>query len=105
MYDLLTGLPNRNMLQYQLKKSLAALERKQGQVAVLFLDLDDLREQLSIAWGMLMAISCLSRQPDGFAPVFAKRIWLVGLVSDGKCRRCSMISDVGDYPAQVAQKS
>lgn len=44
MYDLLTGLPNRNMLQYQLKKNLAALERSKSQVAVLFLDLDDFKK-------------------------------------------------------------
>jgi len=44
MFDLLTGLPNRNMLQFQLKKCLAALERQRGTVAVLFLDLDDFKK-------------------------------------------------------------
>jgi len=44
MYDLLTGLPNRNMLNYQLRKSLANIERHQGGVAVLFLDLDDFKK-------------------------------------------------------------
>jgi diguanylate cyclase (GGDEF)-like protein len=44
MYDLLTGLPNRNMLNYQLRKSLANLRQNSGGVAVLFLDLDDFKK-------------------------------------------------------------
>ena len=44
MYDLLTGLPNRNMLQFNLKKALQALQTSPGQVAVLFLDLDDFKK-------------------------------------------------------------
>ena len=44
MYDLLTGLPNRNMLNYQLRKSLVNLARHKGGVAVLFLDLDDFKK-------------------------------------------------------------
>jgi diguanylate cyclase (GGDEF)-like protein len=44
MFDLLTGLPNRNMLNYQLRKSLASITRFQGGVAVLFLDLDDFKK-------------------------------------------------------------
>lgn len=43
MYDLLTGLPNRNMLLFQLKKYLAALEKHPGRLAVLFLDLDEFK--------------------------------------------------------------
>lgn len=44
MYDLLTGLPNRNMLQFNLKKALQVLHTSPGQVAVLFLDLDDFKK-------------------------------------------------------------
>ncbi|HBY88274.1 MAG TPA: GGDEF-domain containing protein, partial [Colwellia sp.] len=44
MYDLLTGLPNRNMLNYQLRKSLANIARDKSGVAVLFLDLDDFKK-------------------------------------------------------------
>lgn len=44
MYDLLTGLPNRNMLQYQLKKALAALEEFPAYVGLLFLDLDQFKK-------------------------------------------------------------
>jgi len=44
MYDLLTGLPNRNMLNFQLKKNLASLSRKIDNIAVLFLDLDDFKK-------------------------------------------------------------
>jgi len=43
MYDLLTGLPNRNMLLFQLKKYLAALEKHPSRLAVLFLDLDEFK--------------------------------------------------------------
>ncbi len=44
MFDLLTGLPNRNMLNYQLRKSLANIAHHKGGVAVLFLDLDDFKK-------------------------------------------------------------
>lgn len=44
MYDLLTGLPNRNMLNYQLRKSVARLSRFKRKIAVLFLDLDDFKK-------------------------------------------------------------
>ncbi|WP_182440074.1 bifunctional diguanylate cyclase/phosphodiesterase [Colwellia sp. RSH04] len=44
MFDLLTGLPNRNMLNYQLRKSIANIGRYKGGVAVLFLDLDDFKK-------------------------------------------------------------
>lgn len=44
MYDLLTGLPNRNMLHYQLRKSLLGLHRANEHLAVLFLDLDDFKK-------------------------------------------------------------
>ena len=44
MYDLLTGLPNRNMLNYQLRKSIVNIGRYGGGVAVLFLDLDDFKK-------------------------------------------------------------
>jgi diguanylate cyclase (GGDEF)-like protein len=44
MYDLLTGLPNRNMLNYQLRKSVANLSRYEEKLAVLFLDLDDFKK-------------------------------------------------------------
>ncbi|WP_298011373.1 EAL domain-containing protein [uncultured Aquabacterium sp.] len=39
-HDALTGLPNRNMLQEQLKVSLAQAERHDGAMAMMFLDLD-----------------------------------------------------------------
>ncbi|GLX78967.1 hypothetical protein tinsulaeT_23070 [Thalassotalea insulae] len=44
MYDLLTGLPNRNMLNYHLRKSVANIARYKHGVAVLFLDLDDFKK-------------------------------------------------------------
>ena len=44
MYDLLTGLPNRNMLNYQLRKSIGNITRYKNGVAVLFLDLDDFKK-------------------------------------------------------------
>jgi diguanylate cyclase (GGDEF)-like protein len=43
-YDVLTGLPNRNMLNEQLRKSVADLTHVKQKIAVLFLDLDDFRK-------------------------------------------------------------
>jgi diguanylate cyclase (GGDEF)-like protein len=40
MHDPLTGLPNRGLFQDRLEVALARLQRRPGQVAVLFLDLD-----------------------------------------------------------------
>jgi len=44
MYDLLTGLPNRNMLNFQLRKSIANIDTYGHGIAVLFLDLDDFKK-------------------------------------------------------------
>jgi len=44
MYDILTGLPNRNMLNHQLRKSVANLTRSNHGIAILFLDLDDFKK-------------------------------------------------------------
>lgn len=44
MYDLLTGLPNRNMLNFQLRKSIANVNRVSSGIAILFLDLDDFKK-------------------------------------------------------------
>lgn len=40
MFDTLTGLANRNMLQYQIQLALASLAQRPGFVGLLFLDLD-----------------------------------------------------------------
>ncbi len=40
MFDQLTGLGNRNMLQYQLQLALGMLQQQPGWVAIIFLDLD-----------------------------------------------------------------
>ena len=44
MFDALTGLPNRNMLTYQVEKQLAAAARSDDIVALMFLDLDDFKK-------------------------------------------------------------
>jgi diguanylate cyclase (GGDEF)-like protein len=44
MYDRLTGLPNRNMLNYQLKKLLANMTRESNRLTVMFLDFDKFRK-------------------------------------------------------------
>jgi diguanylate cyclase (GGDEF)-like protein len=43
MYDLLTTLPNRNMLQYQLERMLSSQSTEKKFLAVLFVDLDDFK--------------------------------------------------------------
>lgn len=44
MFDTLTGLPNRNMLTYQIEKQLAGTSRDNHIVALMFLDLDDFKK-------------------------------------------------------------
>jgi diguanylate cyclase (GGDEF)-like protein len=44
MYDLLTGQPNRNMLNYQLRKLLDNANRQSQNIGILFLDLDDFKK-------------------------------------------------------------
>ena len=44
MYDILTGLPNRNMLNHQLHKSVANIHDSEHSIAILFLDLDDFKK-------------------------------------------------------------
>ncbi|MGB2741427.1 MAG: EAL domain-containing protein [Cognaticolwellia sp.] len=44
MYDLLTGLPNRNMLNYQLHKLLNNAVHMSSNIGILFLDLDDFKK-------------------------------------------------------------
>ncbi|WP_339725776.1 EAL domain-containing protein [uncultured Paraglaciecola sp.] len=44
MYDRLTGLPNRNMLNHQLKKLLATMKRESNKLTVMFVDFDKFRK-------------------------------------------------------------
>ena len=43
MFDVLTGLPNRNMLMFQIEKEIALAARLQAPLGLLFLDLDDFK--------------------------------------------------------------
>ena len=44
MYDRLTGLPNRNMLNHQLKKMFATMKRRANKLTVMFVDFDKFRK-------------------------------------------------------------
>lgn len=44
MFDVLTGLPNRNMLTFQIEKQLAGSLRDDRLVALMFMDLDDFKK-------------------------------------------------------------
>jgi diguanylate cyclase (GGDEF)-like protein len=44
MFDVLTGLPNRNMLTFQIEKQLAHSARDDRLVALMFMDLDDFKK-------------------------------------------------------------
>ncbi len=44
MFDVLTGLPNRNMLTFQIEKQLAVSIRDERLVALMFMDLDDFKK-------------------------------------------------------------
>jgi diguanylate cyclase (GGDEF)-like protein len=50
LHDALTGLPNRTLLEEQLPQAIAAAERRQRRLAVLFLDVDRFK-QINDAWG------------------------------------------------------
>ncbi|MDC8831842.1 putative bifunctional diguanylate cyclase/phosphodiesterase [Alteromonas gilva] len=44
MFDSLTGLPNRSMMMFQIHKQLAAMQRQQSGMALLFIDLDNFKK-------------------------------------------------------------
>ncbi len=44
MFDSLTGLPNRNMMTFQINKLLASVKREKGGLALLFIDLDNFKK-------------------------------------------------------------
>lgn len=44
MFDNLTGLPNRSMMMFQINKQLAAMQRQQSGMALLFIDLDNFKK-------------------------------------------------------------
>lgn len=44
MFDVLTGLPNRNMLTFQIEQQLARSARDDSYVALMFMDLDDFKK-------------------------------------------------------------
>jgi len=102
MYDLLTGLPNRNMLLFQLKKYLAALERHPGRIAVLFLDLDNFKlvnDTQGHAAGDLLLVEAASRlksciRPHDLASRFGGDEFVLVLPD--------VLSD--EHPAEVANR-
>jgi len=102
MYDLLTGLPNRNMLLFQLKKYLAALERHPGRIAVLFLDLDNFKlvnDTQGHAAGDLLLVEAASRlraciRPSDLASRFGGDEFVLVLTD--------VSSD--EHPAEVANR-
>ncbi|WP_412727654.1 sensor domain-containing phosphodiesterase [Alteromonas sp. D210916BOD_24] len=63
-FDVLTALPNRNLMEEQLKHLLATAKREKTKVAVLFLDLDNFKEvndTLGHDVGDLLLVECAKR--------------------------------------------
>ena len=66
--DLLTGLPNRALFVDRLTQSIARLDREEGAIAVLFLDVDDFKP-INDSWGHVVGDSVLVQLSRGLAPV------------------------------------
>ena len=71
LHDSLTGLPNRAMLAEHLQQALARLERREGSVAILFLDLDNFKivnDSLGHEIGDRLLVSVARRLKDFLRP-------------------------------------
>lgn len=63
-YDVLTGLPNRNLMEVHLKQAIKSADRTQSKVAVMLLDLDnfkDINDTLGHDFGDKLLIECARR--------------------------------------------
>ncbi|MEG3765849.1 sensor domain-containing phosphodiesterase [Alteromonas sp. 14N.309.X.WAT.G.H12] len=63
-YDVLTGLPNRNLMEVHLKQAIKMADRAQSKVAVMLLDLDnfkDINDTLGHDFGDKLLIECARR--------------------------------------------
>jgi diguanylate cyclase (GGDEF)-like protein len=90
-YDLLTGLPNRLLLQERAKQAFAMARRKNRPVAVIFLDLNDFKE-INDHFGHAAGDECLRivaqrltesvRETDTVARIGGDEFVWVGVVGD-----------------------
>jgi PAS domain S-box-containing protein len=79
-HDPLTGLPNRALFVDRLEQARVRSARRQGNVAVLFVDLDNFK-LIKTASAIKPAMCCSSKWPTACRPAFATRILSAGWVA------------------------
>lgn len=99
LHDTLTGLPNRQLLSDRMELALARLQRNQGHIAVLFLDLDGFK-QINDFSGHEAGDAALREVADRLSASMRSEDTLARVGGD---EFVILISDLGDNAAEVAE--
>jgi len=99
LHDTLTGLPNRQLLADRMGLALARLQRIQGQIAVLFLDLDGFK-QINDGLGHEAGDTALREVAHRLSESMRSADTLARVGGD---EFVILISDLGDNAAEVAE--
>jgi len=99
LHDTLTGLPNRQLLADRMRSALARLQRHQGQIAVLFLDLDGFK-QINDGLGHEAGDTALREVAERLSKSMRGEDTLARVGGD---EFVILISDLGDNAEEVAE--
>lgn len=99
LHDTLTGLPNRQLLADRMRLALARLQRHQGQIAVLFLDLDGFK-QINDGLGHEAGDTALREVADSLIKSMRSEDTLARVGGD---EFVILISDLSDNAKEVAE--